>query len=333
MSLNTRGNPKPTKVATKNYLGDKIMKKTNLITTLALVVIVAIALSTATYAWYTSQSNVNANTTLYAAQSTSASLAIDKEVVTSSTGAKTSVELTLSGEVQPMVPTAAPTNDSTSMSFITSPKNAEGKFTTASSSTAAATISKVGNDTQTYFYVSNTDSTNNAKVKAYLSIDADGYTRLKSQPADWATNGTQYYKKSTVDDKYTALSAINTETFNATDYYVKNSTMASFLRVAVFVSDKYVGTLAGGSEAKTNWVASWEKDATIATVFDGKQYTATTLGTDGFSIGTIAKQSGVKVSIYAWFDGEGLVDALNGLGTAFTLNFAVTSSDSGTVGA
>ncbi len=308
------------------------MKKTNLITTLALVVIVAIALSTATYAWYTSQSYVGtSDTTLYAATSTSASLAIDNSHNPLSTS--TSIDLTMANAttgISPMIPNAAPTAETTTVAdftFSTAVQNANGTFKTGRTTATPAT-SQV-------FYVINTNANQQTEVKANVKFgDNTGYTKLTSKPFDWDAKYNEYYS----DENGTAVEAVDGKApdWTANTYYVSNERLVAQLRVALFVCD------ANAAEATPKYLNTWASAADASTyvapaVGDSDPWIAgaqTTVVSDTTSlkpvatektIGTIATLGAKKVQVVAWFDGMGLVDALSGLGTIFTVNFSAAA--------
>ncbi len=305
------------------------MKKTNLITTLALVVIVAIALSTATYAWYTSQSKVGTSkTTLYAATSTSASLAIDTTNDTLSTN--TSIDLTMANTttgISPMIPNAAPTAETTvaGFTFSTAVKNANGTFKTARQDATPAQSQE--------FYVINTNANKETKVNANVKFgDTTGYTKLTSKPFDWDAKYAEYYS----DENGTAVAAVDGKApeWVADKYYVSNARLVAQLRVALFVCDanateatlKYFKTWASAASAET-YVApavvdgadTWTANSVIADVITDKTSLVPVAAAQ--ELGTIAALGAKKVQVVAWFDGMGLADALSGLGTIFTVEF------------
>lgn len=306
------------------------MKKTNLITTLALVVIVAIALSTATYAWYTSQSKVGtSDTTLYAATSTSASLAIDKTNDTLSTS--TSIDLVMANTtsgISPMIPNAAPTATTTvaDFTFSTAVKNANGTFKTARTAATPATSQE--------FYVINTNANKETKVNANVKFgDTTGYTKLTSKPFDWDAKYTEYYTSADNGKTGTAITGDVAPEWTENTYYVRNDRLVAQLRVALFVCD------ANAAEATPKYFKTWASaasaDTFVAPAVDGADtWTAnsviTEVITDNTSLvpvaaaqelGTIAALGAKKVQVVAWFDGMGLADALSGLGTIFTVEF------------
>ncbi len=308
------------------------MKKTNLITTLALVVIVAIALSTATYAWYTSQSKVGtSDTTLYAATSTSASLAIDKTNDTLSTS--TSIDLTMANTttgISPMIPNAAPAETTTvaGFTFSTAVKNANGTFKTARQDATPAQSQE--------FYVINTNANKETKVNANVKFgDTTGYTKLTSKPFDWDTKYKEYYTSADNGETYTAIAVdVAPEWTETNTYYVRNDRLVAQLRVALFVCDanaaeatpKYFNTWASEASALT-YVApavvdgadTWTANSVIAEVITDKTSLKPVAAAQ--ELGTIAALGATKVQVVAWFDGMGLADALSGLGTIFTVEF------------
>ena len=302
------------------------MKKTTLFTTLALVVIVAIALSTATFAWYTSQSQVQTGDTLiYAAQSSSASLAIDKTQVINSQN--TSLALELNSDPGPMVwfSTAAPTSGTMLTdfdAFITSPIDAANKFTSTVSAANAdpAKISKAGGAEQEHFYVINTNANQDATVNVNVEFNSSGYTLLKNKPFDWEGNQTGYYSESAG-----AYSAVAADTdWAANTYYVKNDKILGALRVAVFVDGKYLNTW-GLNGKKVHYADSLTQGSGYTTVFtDTNSYSVVSTAQ---SIGTVKAQTGAKIELRVWFNGNDLTDALSGLGSVFTLKFNAVTGD------
>lgn len=77
------------------------MKKSTLISTLAMVVIVALALTTATFAWYTANNEVTANSSATAATASDANLAIG---TSSNPTTSTPIVLNNSANLAPMAP-------------------------------------------------------------------------------------------------------------------------------------------------------------------------------------------------------------------------------------
>lgn len=306
----------------------KNTKRSMLITTVLMVVVLVVAISTSTFAWYTAQSTVVAtNTTVTSATSSSASLALDT-TNSGATATASSVTLTMNKTVEPMIPGANPTTDTTWAAFATSgfetaPIDNAGNFTQDGAATSPAIIKTValGDGAASElngFYVINTNGTNATNVNVTVTIDTDGYTLLTSKPNNWVTGFANYYTRTETGlesdpYEYTALTA--TTNWAEGTYYVKNSVIAADLRVAVFADDKYVGTWA--STAANTYYGEISNGAagTLAT-----KYTATASGT-ALSLGSFTALQGKLIQVAAWFDGVGLVVDDSGMPAVFNISF------------
>lgn len=320
----------------------KTMKKSMFITTIMMVVLLVVALSTATFAWYTAQSNVAVTeTTVTSATSSAASIAIDSTGGATSTN--TSIAITMNKEIAPMVPFAAPTNATTyanfttttaanETGFYTAPINAAGNFTANGSAIAPAVIATAKGTAQNYFYVINTNGTNDAEVKVSVKIDTNGYTVLTQKPNDWVANKTtKYYTRTKgvgdAADTYARITDQTTEFAYAegndySNFYVKNDVIASKLRVAVF---------AGETDAATStYIATWSLDGGANTHYGKIEDTKTGTLTDVFeskssdtkvALATISPLANRVVTVVAWFDGVDLDVNDSAMPAVFTINF------------
>lgn len=320
----------------------KTMKKSMFITTIMMVVLLVVALSTATFAWYTAQSNVGVtDTTVFSAKSSAASIAIDSTGGATSTN--TSIAITMNKEIAPMVPYAAPTTATTysnfttttaanQTGFYTAPINAAGNFTADGSAIAPAVIATAKGTAQNYFYVINTNGTNDANVQVSVKIDKDGYTVLTQKPNDWVANKmTKYYTRTKGEgeapDTYTLISAANTEFAYAdkddyNNFYVKNDVIASKLRVAVFAGETdtdtstYIGTWSLNGGANTHYGKIEDKaTGSLTEVF------ASNSSDTKVALATIAPLANRVVTVVAWFDGVELEVNDSAMPAVFTLNF------------
>ncbi|MGN1042242.1 MAG: hypothetical protein ACI4SK_02020, partial [Christensenellales bacterium] len=311
----------------------KTMKKSMFITTIMMVVLLVVALSTATFAWYTAQANVTVtNTLVTAANSTSASLAIDKTASIASTNS--SVDLTIVGSsandtVAPMVPTAAPTatDDGDYAAFVDSfyqqSVDNANKFNGNGVAVTPATIKgvKAGDSAatnETEFYVINTNRDNaTADIKATLTIKADGYMPDTTVTTEEAFND----KKATLFTKSgnTFVAVADDASYSdAETYYKANANIAKFLRVAMFVDGKYVATWSGDTIDVATYHGTITNQANATTSLS--HYDASANGAQ-ISIGSIAASSAKKVQFVVWYDGVLLGNADAGATAQFTVSF------------
>lgn len=322
----------------------KTMKKSMFITTIMMVVLLVVALSTATFAWYTAQSNVGVTeTTVTSAKSSAASIAIDSIGGAASTN--TSIAITMNKEIAPMVPFAAPTATTTyanfttttaanETGFYTAPINAAGNFTANGTAIAPAVIATAKGTAQNYFYVINTNGTNDANVQVSVNIDKNGYTVLTQKPNDWVANKkTKYYTRTKgvgdAQDTYALIADQNTEfTYSADagkeyeNFYVKNDVIASKLRVAVFAGETnadtstYIATWSLNGGADTHYGKIEDKaTGTLTTVFESKS------SDTKVPLATISPLANRIVTVVAWFDGVELGVNDSAMPAVFTINF------------
>jgi hypothetical protein len=296
------------------------------LTTIIMVAVLVVALSTSTFAWYTAQNNVAAtNTTLYAASSSAASLGLD----TANNGANStnsSVSLTLTTDVVPMVPTALFSTETTKYStvaFTTAPVDNANKFTAAGSPISPAKIASAdvgsGAAAQDYFYIVNTNGTNAASVTVAVNIITDGYTLLKSAPANFTTAFGQYYTRTgtgTTEDPYVFTALTEAKNWATDTYYVSNSTISGKLRVSVFSDDSYIGVWGDGN-IYYGEIANGAAGTTSLTAMTGSSSGA------ALSLGSIDALDGRKIQVCAWFEGTDLVVANSALASVFTIAFAI----------
>ena len=137
-------------------------KKSMFITTILMVAVLIVAVSTATFAWYTSATQLEATTAVVSsASSTSADIAITKDLATP-TG--TSIALTGTGDVLPMVPTDLIEVADESVAYTTSPMNLSNQFI-KNGETATPWVSDV-------FYVVNHNINNPVTVTMSAAFSA-----------------------------------------------------------------------------------------------------------------------------------------------------------------
>jgi len=289
----------------------KHMKKSMFITTLAMVVVLVVALSTATFAWYTANTTVQATTTAaQSASSDSAAIAVETSEITSgSTG--TSVTMTLTGAIAPMILTtdiSDAENSETLPVFTTAPVNNTNQFTTAGTSGTPATIATVqdnndvnANSTLHGFYVGNTNKDTDPEVKVTVTINSEGY--IVSTPSETYFNAhkTDFY---TTADNIVFTACTNESVFNGqTTYYQSNANIATYLRIAIYSNGKYIGTW-----ARTNTAVSYGTIVanTIGTVEDNaniNSFNAIASGTASSNRIALTGVDSELITLYAWFDG------------------------------
>lgn len=259
------------------------MKKTTLISTLAMVVIVALALTTATFAWYSANTQVTAQTTATAATATSSNLAIG----TTAAGSLTSLDLTAVTAMTPAAPTSswkatAPTNIKAATDVVallkTATVNAENKFTSDPTAPTVLTAD---------FFVINKAESGAAAIVPKVTLTTETV-------ADADADGTELLR--------VAIFTIAGEGDSAVWTY--KETLANTAS-----ADVTFGTIVKGESA--NYTTD---DNT--TQMD-KFAAATNTVLDSLSAG-----SNVHIGIVAWFDGSGLVNTNSGAACKFTLTFA-----------
>lgn len=313
----------------------KSMKKSMFVTTILMVVLLIVALSTATFAWYTANSSVKAELTLVtAASSSNASVVVDEAAATDSMHNNSSVTLTMSGAVVPMIydgaakPTASTTYTTFKSSFETMTIDNAGKLTAASSDTQAIGIqtvkgSSLAAQTQDYFYVTNVGG-----VPANFTAAVTIYTCVAVE-ADAGDSATGLF----TDPACTTPAPASEGLLTAAGTYYKAATVANnFLRVALFVDDYYVDTwaLSGyntvqyadysvhgalGSSPKT----SLSVDENIWTALTSG--TSATIKTNAAPLDTGA----AKVQVLVWFEGGVMTNAYAGTTAFFKIDFGASN--------
>jgi len=315
----------------------KTMKKSMVVTTVLMVLLLIVALSTATFAWYTAQSQVSVTDTLVSsANSTSASLAIDRTNSISSTNSK--VTITVSENLTPMVPKiepkvykAAAGSDPEVPATTYTAFTADGNFTTQSVDNDAkfngigqkatpATIETVANTTDsqsaTSFYVINTnrDNATTNEVQAKVTIATEGYTPFVATAENFDANKANLYTKD--GTKFTAVATDATFDGSAT-YYKANVNIAKFLRVAMFVDGAYYATWSGDTTSVATAYGEIENQAVSTSM---TTYNASANGAS-VSIGKIAASTAKKIELVVWFDGVLLGNEDAGAMASFTISF------------
>ena len=323
----------------------KHMKKSMFITTLAMVVVLVVALSTATFAWYSANTNVNVDSTvLQSATTNAASLALSHS---SNGSAATGIvaDLVLNSEsIGPMVPqmasgwtpatgitindsgVASATGSPTTYSifndaFITASVDANGRFLTGASAATPATMSTCSIDGATAaanLYVVNTNNANTASVAFSVTIAPTVY-KSAGEISEFAANTTYYTR---TGDTFTTAASYAA----ATDYYVADSNLNKYLRVAVFAGDSTnMYLVAVWSGDNTNTSAYYAPDAFTQGEASSTAVTAAATETVKASAGTVtnilslAPLQGASIQVLAWFDGNYLTTDDSGEYASFSI--------------
>ncbi len=305
------------------------MKKSMVVTTIVMVLLLVVALSTATFAWYTAQSNATVTETLVtSANSTSASLVIDTAKATSSTANQSSVDITMNQAINPAMynSATAPVVGTTTYAdfkaaFITYTVDNAGNYASAPTTTQVAAITDVKGSgssavEQDSFYVTNVGGVASG-ISAAVTINPNYYAE-KAVNAGESVEG--LYTKN--GDAYEATQTGATAEAGTTYYELKAN---PFLRVAMFIDGKYVGTWASSEQAAVqyaNITIGAGGPAAGDTPAAHSNYTATASGTAENVVSSVAPMGGVQVQLVAWFEGDSHTNAYAGTGALFTVMFS-----------
>lgn len=311
----------------------KGMKRSMFVTTILMVVLLIVALSTATFAWYTAQSNATVTKTqIVAANSSSASLVIDDHAALSNTDSQSSVTIAMTQGIHPMMidMSAAPIVGTTTYTnfktdFVNFTVTNAGKFASVPTSDYAASIitAVTGSgsaQTQDNFYVTNVGGLN-AGIEATVTIDDEVYALKHTGTAEDTTNVDGLYTLSA--GVYTAVSGTGNIAENGVEYYAKISN--NYLRVAMFVDGKYVGTWAVSGQNTVKYADYTGADSAVKEVGDDplttSTYTATVSGTAVNVKASLASMTAINVQLVSWFEGDNMTNAYAGTGANFTITF------------
>jgi hypothetical protein len=323
----------------------KHMKKSMFITTLAMVVVLVVALSTATFAWYSANTNVNVDATvLQSATTNAASLALSHSN-NGSAASGISADLVLNSEsIGPMVPQLASgwvpgtvaingegeatassqtvtTYDSFSDAFITASVDANGKFLTNATTASPATMATSSIDgaaAAAGLYVVNTNNANTASVTVAVTIASTVY-KSAGTITEFAQN-TTYYTRS--GDTFTVANAYAENT----NYYIADTNLNKYLRVAVFAGDStnmYLLGVWSGDNSTTS--AYYAPDAFVQGEASSGAVVAADTNTVKASAGnaaaalSLAPLQGASLQFIAWFDGNYLTTDDSGEYASFSI--------------
>lgn len=191
------------------------MKKSTLISTLAMVVIVALALTTATFAWYTSNSTVTATTTATAKVSNDSNLAITKGTAT---GGASSVDLSNSIQMMPLACGLNPVyaTDTTGTKTTVDTIALWGGYTTTAKNEAGENVEEwtsVYNGTGNFFSekvtITNMSSDTNDSVDLSLTVNWDSF--------EVDLTNTNLTDKTLAENKTKAKDALRIAIFNGSE--------------------------------------------------------------------------------------------------------------------
>lgn len=263
------------------------MKKSTLISTLAMVVIVALALTTATFAWYTANDSVTAKSTVTAAATGSANIIITD----GSDSNKSGVAITLTDVGEELLPMAPKTDWSA--------EPAEGEDP-----------------------ISFTD----AKLDTYTANKADGkFTANGTQSTAYLASSFTVTNKSpntAVATLKISLTDIAIE--NEAEDDTRSNIPA--LRVAIFQDGEFKGVLASTASTVTcGEIVKGEMLNPAADTNPDAFSTGAVTEITNLDVTSLADYDGVTtISFIAWFDGSVLDDAGQGAGVTFTFKVVGT---------
>ena len=309
------------------------MKKRLLITSIVMMLVVAVALSTATYAWFTSNTKVEAsNISLTAATSTGAAFGIAWTNENYGTSL-TSVTAPVANSFKPLVPatytTSGASQTESTVVFATATIRQEGgqeKYNTdvvswtSSGSDTAAKPYIWNNGTQNSFYIKNL-STSNGQEHLYVYADVTGasdlvriaifdtdkligilgyqYTYTSAASAESYSSTTAYYK--VVNGIYIPDTTVTADNFSTkkASLYTRGTTPA--------VADTYYGTVTANANVLTTKANS-------------------SLSID---LGRFDASEAREIKVYVWLDGHFLNDDTQGTAANIDLHFDVTDPHAG----
>ena len=317
------------------------MKKSMFITTIMMVVLLVVALSTATFAWYTAQANVTVtSTSVSSASSNSASLVIDTAAATSIDDNNSTITLTTSQSIVPMIyhSATAPTTTVTyeafmNNSFYTCVVDNDGNLVnSALATTAGQIVSAKGSDgvkTQNYFVLTNVGGTSLASLK--ITVTTTHYTFTAKEVEAGETTADLY---ETNDGSSVALPADSTNTTGAKKtYYERSENTNDNLNVAVFAGSS---NAASAMTLKAVYGKAKYTEAELSALTSGKNAADTFAYKD---FGALKKDSGAEVEIATnvaanagagsavyvalavWFEGDGMKNSMAGTTAQFTISF------------
>lgn len=318
----------------------KTMKKSMFITTIMMVVLLVVALSTATFAWYTAQSSVTVtSTSVSSASSNSASLVIDTAAATSIDHNHSSITLTTSQSIVPMIyhSASAPTTDVTYEAFMNDSfytcvvDNAGNLASDASVTTAGQIVTATGSDgvkTQNYFVLTNVGGSPLASLK--ITVTTTHYTfTVKDVPEGGSLVGLY----TTNDGSTEALTEGTKAADDENTYYERSDNTNDNLNVAVFAGSS---SAASAMTLKAVYGKAKYTEAAIETLVSSVN-AADTFAYKNF--GALKKDSGaaveiatdvaanagagsaVYVALAVWFEGDGMANSMAGTTAQFTISF------------
>lgn len=313
----------------------KSMKKSMVITTVLMVLLLIVALSTATFAWYSAQNNASVTrTTVSSASSNSASLVVDTVKVTDKDATQSTVSLTMTANVKPMMLNLTAETDLANITyadFITKFKtytvdNAANYSSLPEAATPGVITTVDGSTTATQnnFWVTNVGGVN-ADITANVEIIAEEYIKAENLTAD-SSSVVGLYVYNTTNKAYELTTDTTAQT--GTDYFTK-STYNGNLRVALFAGNgtdnKLVG-IWGGTTSFYNFPVDNEGLAVGATPASHTGLT-TNVKTSAQAIGSkVEPMAGVNIQIVAWFEGDKQHNGDAGTNAYFTVKFDAKAS-------
>ena len=327
------------------------MKKSMFLTTILMVVLLVVALSTATFAWYTANTNVGVSKTqITSASSSSASLVVNGGVADSVNDATSSVVLTMSQDIDPMIyavesataPSSSTTYGTFVESFYTFTADNASNFASVpvgySSGTGAvpSTISSVqgvGLDGKTgsAIFLTNVGGGDISGVRAKVTIENYSYETVSTTGfVEGTTSVASYYTKT--GDTYTQA----TGTYVSGTTYYSRSEQNQNLCVAIFsgasnASDATLTLKGIFSNLSTHQVGNTTtlSSAAIGDSISSKvgagtnacRAAAGNVASDNLLSPDLGQLEAVKVLVVAWFEGAGMTNAIAGSGANFTIAF------------
>ena len=280
------------------------MKKRLLITSIVMMLVVAVALSTATYAWFTSATQVTANSiTMTAGTSDSSALGI----AWATSSGSPSFNAGYGTEITAKAPTTAQGNGFQPA--------APAALTDAEPAFYTAFIDSLGNfkapgaATDVYRFTENVENTPSNLIHianlAQSGTKSVMLTATISDPTNGANDGTALVR--------IAAYVVTTES-NVTSYSYKG-----VLSATSSTHNTAVGTITGPTTVEQTTTP--QAASSLLTV-------TSTAAATGINLGNIEAQHEITVAVYVWLDGAAFDEAESGKSASIELTFTAAAAQS-----
>ena len=273
------------------------MKKRLLITSIVMMLVVAVALSTATYAWFTSATQVTAQTiTMTAGSSDSSALGIAWATSSGNPNFNSGYGTTITAKAptlggngfQPAAPLALGNSEPT---FYTQKIDAQGNFKSAGTATTVYRFTEnVDNTPSNLIHIANLAQSGTKSVRLTAAIN---------DPTSGARNGT-------------ALIRIAAYVVSNTTYNYKG-----VLSLTSAANNTAVGEITGPTGSEPN--IQQQAASSLLTV-------TSTAASVGINLGNVEPQTEITVAVYVWLDGAAFDEAQSGNEASIALTFAAEAA-------